>query len=58
MFVRRADRENILILVVVATEGAFTVKPMRGSMLLLGFLALLLAVLAEVTAGLAVFCCF
>jgi uncharacterized membrane protein YgdD (TMEM256/DUF423 family) len=58
MLVWSAERENILVLVMVATEGVFTVKPMGGSVLLLGFLVLLLAVLAEATAGLAAFCCF
>jgi hypothetical protein len=58
MLVQSAERENILVLVVIAAEGVFTVKPMGAGVLLLRFLVLLLAVLAESTAGLAVFCCF
>jgi hypothetical protein len=59
MFVRRADRENILILVVIAAEWTFTVEPMGAGMLLVGFFGLLLGVLAEAAVSkLVFFCCF
>ena len=51
MLVRSAERENILVLVVVAAEGAFTVKPMGAGMLLVGLFSLLLGVLAEASAA-------
>jgi hypothetical protein len=59
MLVRRADKENILILVVVAAEGAFTVKPMGAGVLLVGLFSLRFSVLAVASAAkLAFFCCF
>jgi hypothetical protein len=50
MLVWSAERENILILVMILAEGSFTVKPMGGGMLLVGFFDLLLGVLVEVAA--------
>jgi hypothetical protein len=59
MFVQRADRENILILIMIAAEGAFTVEPMGAGMLLVGLFSLRFGVLAVASAAkLAFFCCF
>jgi hypothetical protein len=59
MFVQRADRENILVLVMIATKGVFTVKPMGAGVLLVRLFSLCFGVLAVASAAkLAFFCCF
>jgi hypothetical protein len=59
MLVQSAERENILVLVVIVAEWMFTVEPMGAGVLLVGFFSLCFGVLAVASAAkLAFFCCF